>query len=196
LVVVPQVGWAGFGELGRVGWGTAVWRGRGFGRETAVFASPLPGKAGADVFGKVIWGRWRVFSLWRGLVGKGFGSCERVSRERPVLSTRVMEGKRPFSIKLSGNSQRHFQRSQSASAQRFNNFTQASRPRRRSGVPPNTPSSRRWRDTSDGLLLGDWQRLWSTAPARLMVALVGPLLRRFFKVWVLVLFQNAGWLSW
>ena len=51
------------------------------------------------------------------------------------------------------------------------NFAQASRQRRWSGVPPNTGSRRRWRDASDGRLLGEWQRFWSTAPARLNLAL-------------------------
>jgi hypothetical protein len=77
-----------------------------------------------------------------------------------LYSTRVMEGEWPFSCKLLGSSQRRSQFSQSASAQRFNSFTQASRQRRWSGVPPNTPSSRRWRDASGGLLFGDWQRFW------------------------------------
>jgi hypothetical protein len=52
---------------------------------TAVFASPLPGKAGADVVGKVVRLEQRFCGLWRGLVSKGFGNCERVSRERPVV---------------------------------------------------------------------------------------------------------------
>ena len=68
LAVAPQVGCAGFGELGRVGWGTAVLCGRGFGRETAVFASPWPGKAGANVVGKGAWARAEVlpFVAWAG----------------------------------------------------------------------------------------------------------------------------------
>jgi putative intracellular protease/amidase len=54
LAVAPQVGCAGFGELGRVGgerpFGVAeVLEGR-----TAVGASPWPGKAGANVVGKVV----------------------------------------------------------------------------------------------------------------------------------------------
>ena len=61
------------------------------------------------------------------------------------------------------------------------NFAQASRPRRWSGVPPNIGSRRRWRDASDGLLFGDWQRLWTTAPARLNLALVGPLPSHFLR---------------
>ena len=116
------VGWSGFGERGRVGWGTAVWRGRGFGRETAVGVSPWPGKAGTDVVGQAGW-RWQRFCrLWRRLVGSGLGDCEWVSWQRPVLSTRVMEGERPFYVKLSRNSQRRSQFSQSASAQSFNKF--------------------------------------------------------------------------
>jgi hypothetical protein len=39
---------------------------------------------------------------------------------------------------------------------------------------PNIPCSRRWRDASVGLLFGNWQKLWSTAPARLTVALDKP----------------------
>jgi hypothetical protein len=31
LAVAPQVGWAGFGGCGGVGWVTDVWRGKGFG---------------------------------------------------------------------------------------------------------------------------------------------------------------------
>ena len=53
----------------------------------------------------------------------------------------------------------------------FNNVAQASRQRHWSGVPPNIGSRRRWRDTSDGLRLGEWQRFWLTAPARLNLAL-------------------------
>ena len=138
-----QVG-QGSGQRAALRWVTAVWRGEGFGRENGRFALTLPSKAGADVVGKVVWQRQRFWRFWRRLVGKDFGSCERVSRERLVLSTRVMEGKRPFSCKLLGNSQRRSQfsqSSQSASAQRFNNFAQASRQRRWSGVPPNTCSS-------------------------------------------------------
>jgi len=36
---------------------------------------------------------------------------------------------------------------------------------------PNIGCRRRWRDTSDGLRFGEWQRNWSTAPARLNLAL-------------------------
>jgi hypothetical protein len=114
-----------------------VWEGR-----TAVCVSLLSGRAGADVVGKRHRQEQRFCRLWRGLVGKGFGDCETLQRERPVLSTRVMEGKRPFSCNLLSSSQRRFWRSQFASAQRFNNFTQESRPRRWSGVPPNIVSRR------------------------------------------------------
>lgn len=51
---------------------------------TAVGVSSLAGKAGADVVGKLVWELRRFFYLWRGLVGKDFGDCERVRWERPV----------------------------------------------------------------------------------------------------------------
>jgi hypothetical protein len=122
LVVVSQVGWVGFGELGRVGWERPFVVAEVLEGRTAVFASPWSGKAVADVVGKVVWYlRW-FCCLWRGLVGKCFGNCERFSRERPVLCTRVMEGKRPFSIIIFRSSQRRNQFSQSASAQGVNKF--------------------------------------------------------------------------
>ena len=47
---------------------------------------------------------------------------------------------------------------------------------------PNNGSRRRWRDASDGYRFGDWQRPWSTAPARLNLVLdldlVTPILAR------------------
>lgn len=140
LAVALQVDWVGFGELGRVGWERPFVVAEVLEGRTAVSVPPLPGKVNSEVVGQVVRPEQRFCHLRRGLVGKGFGNCERVCRERPVLSTRVMEGERPFYVKLSGNSQRHFQCSQSDSAQRFNNFAQASRPRRWSGVPPNTGS--------------------------------------------------------
>jgi hypothetical protein len=74
--------------------------------KTAVCASFLPGKAGADVVGQAVWQRQWFYRLGRGRVGRGYGDCERVSWQRPVLSTKVMDGKRPFYVKLLGSSQR------------------------------------------------------------------------------------------
>lgn len=108
---------------------------------------------------------------WAWPVGWVLGDGKRVGWERPFGVAKGLEGKQPFSCKLFGNSQRRSQFSQSASSQRFNNFAQASRPRRWSGVPPNNVSRRRWRDASDGLRFGEWQRPWSTVPARLKLAL-------------------------
>jgi hypothetical protein len=67
----------------------------------------------------------------------GLGECEKVGGERLLVRAKVADGKRPFSAKLSRNSQRRSQFSQSASAQSINSFIQASRQRRWSGVPPN-----------------------------------------------------------
>ena len=55
LEVAPQMGWSGFGEMGRVGWRTAVWCGRGFGREN----------------GRWSWQVWQVQeSVWGTAVGE------------------------------------------------------------------------------------------------------------------------------
>lgn len=58
----------------------------------------------------------------RPLVVASFGGCEKAYWERPLVKAKVVEGKRPFSAKLSRNSQRRSQFSQSASVQRFNKF--------------------------------------------------------------------------
>jgi hypothetical protein len=64
----------------------------------------------------------------RTTVGRGrFYEGEKVCRERPIVTAKVVDGKRLSSIIMFRSSQRRSQFSQSAPAQSINNFVQASR---------------------------------------------------------------------
>ena len=132
----------------------------------------------APVRSPAIW-FWREFwQLWRGLVGGVVGNGRRLGGERPSRSAKVvdvkcwrmvevlgnhkrlgkngrrrwhntMEGERPFASKLSVNSHHPIRPSQSASAQVLTNLLWQEG-QRQAGGPPNIPSSRRWRESSDG----------------------------------------------
>ncbi len=70
----------------------------------------------------------KVVNAKRDRLVKVVGNHERLGKKSWLCWHNSMEGKRPFSSKLSANSQRHFQPSQAASAQVFNKFTLAERP--------------------------------------------------------------------
>ena len=61
-----------------------------------------------------------------------------------------VEGKRPFAFQFSGNSHRTTWPSQSASAQVLTNSLWQEG-QRQAGSPPDMRSSRRWRESSEGL---------------------------------------------
>ncbi len=81
------------------------------------------------------------------------GNHERLGKNGRLFWHNIMEGKRPFSSKLSAKSHHPTQPSQAASAQVLTNLLWQ-KGQRQAGSPPNMGSSRRWRDASDGWLVG------------------------------------------